>query len=78
MGRELKKRCIGKAKLEGSAAKRRYGIKAGREKRFGFQLREGFLRKLERQGEAEVTARLKNRDAGGGAKSVLEFVLEPR
>jgi CubicO group peptidase (beta-lactamase class C family) len=75
---EMKKRCKGTAKLEGARGKRRYGIKAGRQKTFGFPLRDAFLRRLERRGEAEVTARVTNRDAAGGTPSVLEFVLERR
>jgi CubicO group peptidase (beta-lactamase class C family) len=75
---ELKKRCKGRATLEGAEMKRRYGIRAGREKTFGFPLRDRFLRRLEGRGEAEVTARLKNRDAAGGAVSELEFVIERR
>jgi hypothetical protein len=75
---EIKKRCEGRARLEGARSKRRYEIKAGEERRLGFPLREGLLNRLERRGEIELTARTRNHDAAGGARSVLEFELERR
>lgn len=74
----MKARCKGKAKVKGTRAKRRYNLRHGREKKFAFELRHGVLRRLERRGEAELTARLRNRDAASGTPSELEFVLERR
>jgi hypothetical protein len=75
---KMKARCAGAAKLTGARGKRSYRIAAGEEETVRLPLRPRFLAKLERRGEAEVEARLRNRDRAGGAVSVLEFGLEPR
>lgn len=73
----LKPRCRGKARLTG-ARPVRYSIRAGKARTAGFQLRDGFLRRLARRHKLDVLIATRNRDRAAGASAKRTFVLRSR
>jgi CubicO group peptidase (beta-lactamase class C family) len=70
--------CAGTAALTGARGKFAYVLPAGKRGVLRFALRKSFLTRLERKGEADVTARTRNVDEGRGTPSRLEFTLAAR
>ena len=73
----LPARCKGKAGLTG-AASRRYRVAAGKARTIRFDLRDGFLRRLDRRHRIEVTVRTRDLDAADGTVAKRAFTLRRR
>ena len=73
----LPARCKGKAGLTG-AASRRYRVAAGKARTIRFDLRDGFLRRLDRRRRIEVTVRTRDLDAADGTVAKRAFTLRRR
>jgi hypothetical protein len=72
----LPRSCRGTARITG-ASREPYRIRARKARTVSFQLREGFLDRLERK-RRTVTVVARNRDRAGGARAAFSFVLRPR
>jgi CubicO group peptidase (beta-lactamase class C family) len=72
----LPRSCRGTARITG-AKRVAYRIRARKARTVSFQLREGFLHRLERK-RRTVTVVTRNRDRAQGARAALRFVLRPR
>jgi CubicO group peptidase (beta-lactamase class C family) len=70
--------CAGRARLKGAAEKLRYDVAAGTKRVLRFEMRDSFVAKLERKGEADVVARTRNRDRAEGTPAELAFTIEER
>jgi hypothetical protein len=70
--------CAGRARLKGAAEKLRYDVAAGTKRVLRFEMRDSFVVKLERKGEADVVARTRNRDRAEGTPAELAFTIEER
>jgi CubicO group peptidase (beta-lactamase class C family) len=70
--------CSGTAKLTGARKRASYDVKAGKKRVLRFELRDSFLAKLKRKGEADVTARARNAGKRRATASSLEFTLAAR
>lgn len=73
----LKPRCAGKARLTGASAIA-YRIKAGKAQTLRFELRSGFVRKLERKHKLAVTIAARDRDHAAGAIAKRTLTLRAR